>query len=743
MTDTIDRPAEPAAPNVELAPEVVSFLEDARRQWAGVAPAHPQSGAAIDPDLNPLEQRGSAGQRYVRVRRSKSEGFEQVAKGWLQATNRATAPTSDVGRFGHRLRTFLLGAPLATRDLVHERLTKIKALAVLSSDALSSVAYGPEQILAVFVGAGLGAATGRYDLFIMGAIAIVLVSVVLSYRQTIKAYPHGGGSYIVAKDNLGIYPGLIAAAALMTDYILTVAVSISSGIGALVSAFPGLGTYVVPLCLLCVLLIVLGNLRGIRESGSIFAAPTYLFIAAMFLTIGFSAWKLLSGQCTNGSCAALPHVAPNYSLEAVTGTASIFLILQAFASGSSALTGIEAVSDGVPAFKKPEWRNARTTLMWMGGILLAMFVGIVVVTHFLGVHVDDSGKTGYQDLLSKLATIAFGYGGAGYYFVIGTTLLILVLAANTAFSDFPRLLWFLSRDDYAPHQFRRLGERLAFSNGIIVLAILAAVLIYVFNGDTTRLIPLYAIGVFLAFTLSQSGMVWRWWKRREPGWRTSIIFNGVGATLTAVVFVVFAAVKFREGAWVVIIIIPTFIAIFLGVHRHYQSVSEHITAEIPISPDRIQPVCLVPIPDMNLVAMQSLAMARTISDNVVAVHVCDSEEHIARLRKMWELWGNHVPLEIVESPYRSFIRPLLRYIDAVDRQKPDDTLLIVLPELVATKWWHQLLHNQTALRLKAQLLFRPGTVVVNVPYHLQQAPHVRRLHRRGRGIGGNDDAEAI
>ncbi|MHB8719169.1 MAG: APC family permease [Candidatus Dormibacteria bacterium] len=740
MTDTL----EPAADDVELAPELISFLEEASRDWAEVPSARLQSGAGIDPDLSPLEQRGSGAQRYVRVRRARTEGFEKVAKGWLQATSRATAPTNDLGRFTQRLRNILLGAPLATRDLIHERLTKVKALAVLSSDALSSVAYGPEQILVVFVLAGAGAAAFKYDLYIMGVIALVLTSVILSYRQTIKAYPHGGGSYIVAKDNLGTLAGLVAAAALMTDYVLTVAVSISSGVAAIVSAFPGIAPYVVPLCLLSVLVIVLGNLRGIRESGSIFAAPTYLFIIAMFLLIGVSAYKLLSGQCAHGGCVALPHVAPNYQLPAATGSVSFFLILQAFASGSSALTGIEAVSDGVPAFKKPEWRNARATLTLLGGLLGTMFVGIVVVTHFLGVHVDNPNSSHYEVLLSKLATIAFGFGGAGYYFVIGTTMLILVLAANTAFSDFPRLFFFLARDDFAPHQFRRLGERLAFSNGIIVLAILASILIVVFGGDTSRLIPLYAIGVFLAFTLSQTGMVWRWWRRREPGWRTSIVFNAVGASLTAVVFIVFAAVKFTEGAWLVIIIIPSFVALFLAVNRHYRSVNEHVTAEIPVSPARVRPACLVPIPDLNLVALQSLAMARAISDNVVAVHVCDSEEHIARLRKMWQIWGNHVPLEIVESPYRSFIRPLLRYIDAIDRQRSDDTLVIVLPELVATKKWHQLLHNQTALRLKALLLFRPGTVVVSVPYHLQNAPHVRRIRRRSQGPSADrDDKEAI
>lgn len=743
MTDTLPGPSGPV--EVLLADDEVASLQEAGRAWSNVPPARAGTNAhAIDPDLSPLEQRGRPGGRYVSMRRTKTAGFEQVAPGWLQATTRATAATDTFGRFRQRIRTVVLGVPLATRDLAHERLTKVKALAVLSSDALSSVAYGPEQILVVFVLASAGAAAFRYDLLIMAAIAVVLASVVLSYRQTIKAYPHGGGSYIVAKDNLGTLPGLVAASALMTDYVLTVAVSISSGVAFILTPFAGHANWAVPLCLAFVLVIVLGNLRGIRESGSIFAAPTYLFILTIFVLVGATGYRLLSGQCAGQVCSTLPHVAPNYSLAAAAaGNVSIFLILQAFASGSSALTGIEAVSDGVPAFQKPEWRNARTTLMCMGAILGLMFVGIVVVTHFLGVAVDDPNKPAPQVLLLKLATIGFGFGSVGYWCVTATTMLILVLAANTAFSDFPRLFFFLARDNFAPHQFRRLGERLAFSNGIIVLAVLASVLIVVFGGDTSRLIPLYAIGVFLAFTLSQSGMVVRWWRRREPGWRRSITVNAVGAALTAVVFIVFAAVKFLEGAWVVCIIIPSFVFLFLAIHRHYQSVDDHVTAEIPTSPDALIPLCVVPITDVNTIALQSLAMARAISDNVVAVHICDDADHIARLRARWAVWGNHVHLEIVESPYRSFIRPLLRYIDEIDRQRSDDTLIIVLPELVATRWWHQLLHNQTALRLKAQLLFRPGTVVINVPYHLQHAPHVRRIRRRGQNRNHNDDDEAI
>jgi len=721
-----------------LTKEQVEQLRRAGAAWSNGLPKRgSDDGGSIAPDLDTLEERGRPQGRYVRVRRSKQEGFERVAPGWIQATRRTTAPQTPFAQWRRSVREALVGHPLATRQLIHERLTKVKALAVLSSDALSSVAYATEQILFVFAVAGVGtlAVMQHVDLWVTGAIAFLLFAVVLSYRQTIKAYPKGGGSYIVAKDNLGPLAGLTAAAALMTDYVLTVAVSVSSGVSSIGSAFSALVPYTVPIAVLAIVLITLGNLRGIRESGSIFAAPTYLFIGAIFAMLAVSFFKLATGQCAGGVCAQA--AGPNFP-PAVTSPLpylSLFLILQAFASGSSALTGVEAISDGVLVFKDPQWKNARTTLTIMGVILGTMFIGVTLVTHIVGIQIDDPTSPHYQILLGKIARFAFGPNSIGYFAVLITTFAILILAANTAFSDFPRLFFFLSRDSYAPHQFKRLGERLAFNNGIWVLAGLAIVLVIVFKADVSRLIPLYAIGVFLAFTLSQAGMVVRWIRRREPGWKASLPFNFIGMCMTALVFVVFAAVKFREGAWVVLFIIPTFVALFMAIHRHYAEVDSQLATEIPISPAKVHPICIVPISDLNPVALQSLSFARTISDKVIAVHVCDDEKHIARLRAMWEAWGNHVPLEIIESPYRSFLRPLIAYIDAIDKQRDDDTLVIVLPELVATKWWHQLLHNQSALRLKALLLFRPGTVVVNVPYHLQKHKHLRRRHG-----GGDPDA---
>lgn len=728
----------PAEPTVSLTPAEIENLRLAGRAWADGRALPHTAGPAIEPDLEVLEERGRPGGRYVRVFRPRKEGFERVAPGWLQATRRTTEPTTSYAHFTRWLRTALFGPPLATTQLINERLTKLKALAVLSSDALSSVAYATEQILFVFAAAGVGGLvlTTHVDLWIMAAIALLLTTVVASYRQTIRAYPKGGGSYIVAKDNLGPLAGLTAASALMTDYVLTVAVSVSSGVASIASAFPTLTNYVVPLCVAAIVLLTLGNLRGIRESGTIFAAPTYLFIGSIFAMLIVSFIKLATGQCSGVVCA---HEAGPTFPPAVTHAVpylSVFLILQAFASGSSALTGVEAISDGVLVFRNPQWKNARTTLTIMGAILGTMFVGITVVTHLAGIRIDDPTSPHYQILLGKIAKFAFGANSIGYFAVTISTFAILILAANTAFSDFPRLFFFLSRDDYAPHQFKRLGERLAFNNGIWVLSGLAILLVVIFKGDVSRLIPLYAIGVFLAFTLSQGGMVMRWIRRREPGWKTRLPFNFIGMCMTALVFVIFASVKFLEGAYVVVIIIPSFVLLFFAIHRHYSDVAAQMATEIPTSPSEVRPVCIVPIADLNNVALQSLAFARTVSDRVVAVHVCDDEQHIAKLRTMWEVWGNHVPLEIIESPYRSYVRPLLAYIDAIDRQRGDDTLVVILPELVSTKWWHQLLHNQSALRLKALLLFRPGTVVIDVPYHL-------RRHPRARRHADSDDPEAI
>ncbi len=703
---------------VSLSEEEVRLVREAGRRWEATPPAAGGGGdKLVDPDLDLQQARGALpGDRYVRGNRARRKEFDKVSEGYLQAKDGAAEPRTRFGRF----RRTLLGRPIASRQQIHERLTKVKALAVLSSDALSSVAYATEQILLVLAVAGTAAYT--YSIPIMLAILFLLGAVGLSYRQTIKAYPKGGGSYIVASDNLGHLPGVIAGSALMTDYVLTVAVSVASGVNSIVSAAASLQGYRVPLCVAFVVILVLGNLRGIRESGSIFAAPTYLFIAGIMLMLGVIAVKWGTGH--------LEAAAPK--LEHTTEQVSIFLLLKAFSSGCTALTGVEAISDGVPAFKPPEWRNARTTLTVMVTLLAIMFAGITLTAKAIRAHAYDSSDPHYQTVISQIAHSAFGSSFL-YFFIIFATTAILVLAANTSFSDFPRLFFFMARDDYAPHLFKRLGDRLAFSNGIIVLGGIASLLLIVFGGRTNSLIPLYTIGVFLAFTMSQAGMVSRWLRLREPGWHHGLVMNAVGMTLTATVFVVTAYEKFLSGAWIVLVLIPMLVFIFHAIHRHYAQVTTDLATETPTSPGELRPVVIVPISDLNGPALQSLALARTLSDQVIAVHVSDDVDEIARLRAKWKEWGNHIPLEVIESPYRSLVRPILAYIDAVDRQRRDDTVVVVLPEMVATRWWHQVLHNQTALRLKAALLFRPGTVVVNVPYHLRSAQHQRRRLRARHG----------
>jgi amino acid transporter len=721
----------PPVPPVVLPDEEVAALRAAGESWAELPRTSPESSVwPISPDLVSVEHRGALPDaRYVRVVRARHDGFDRLAPGLLQATTSKPVRGGPVARVRGRVRNALIGAPLSSSQFVHERLTKVKALAVLSSDALSSVAYATEQILIVLALAG-AAALGA-SIPIMGAIVALLVFVVLSYRQTIKAYPKGGGSYIVAKDNLGPLPGLIAAAALMTDYVLTVAVSVASGIDQIQSAIPSVASQRVTIAVVLIALIMIGNLRGIRESGSIFAAPTYLFIGAMFAMI-----ISLVVRGATGTMLPATETAAIHGTETIT----IFLILRAFASGCTALTGIEAISDGVPAFKPPEWRNARITLTVMGVLLATMFVGITVASQQLGLRPFDpshpmcatvaAGNTcSYQSVIAQLAVHAFGSSSVMFVVVAVATTLILILAANTSFSDFPRLLFFLARDDYAPHQFGRLGDRLAYSNGILALGMIAILLEVIFGARVDALIPLYAVGVFLAFTMSQAGMVVRWLRRREPGWRRGLPLNFIGMCLTAVVFVVFGAFKLREGAWVVLLIIPSLVMVFRSIHRHYGDVAVQVEADTSTRPIAVHATFIVPITDLNGIAFESLAMARSFSPTVIAVHVCDRPEHIAQLRAKWDAWGNHVPLTIIDTPYRSYIRPLLAYLDAIDRQRPDDTLVVVVPELVLDRWWHNLLHNQTALRLKAALLFRRRTVVMNVPYHIDPGAGRRREDR--------------
>ena len=659
----------------------------------------------------------------IRTVRPSRKALERVSPGLLKATDAMLAPPKGSGRFFYYLKRALIGAPIASSQADHERLTKIKALAVLSSDAISSVAYATEACMAVLILAGLAALNLVLPISI--AIVALLAIVAVSYSQTIPAYPSGGGSYIVAKDNLGAMAGLIAAASLLIDYVLTVSVSVASGVQNLASIplFSGLNQdhNEVILDVALVVIITVVNLRGVRESGSIFAIPTYFFIVTALAMIFFGLFKayLFDHQ----PFLAVFHVPGNQRVVPVEGV-SLFLILRAFASGCSAMTGVEAISNGVPAFKKPEAKNARMTLAWMAGILGTLFIGMMLLTLTYGIAPDPSGN---QTVIAQIAQRVF-QGPLSFMFPViqVAILLILTLAANTSYADFPRLASLLARDNYLPHQFAFRGDRLAFTIGIVFLAVLASALLLIFNGDTNHLIDLYAVGVFMSFTLSQSGMVRHWWRLRaeQRSWLRSAIINGTGALTTALVAIVIAVTKFQSGAWIVVVLIPLLVLMFMGIHAHYKNVEQERTTNIPSKPADIKHLFIVPIAGMDRVSIQSLSYARSISDNVIAVHVAVDEADEKNVREDWKRWRPNIgadektELIVIESPYRSLGHPLLAYIDTIHELYPDYTLTVLLPEFIVFHWWEHFLHNQTALQLKAALLFRPGIVVTSVPQHL-------------------------
>jgi amino acid transporter len=604
----------------------------------------------------------------------------------------------------NRLKRLLVGTPLPTAQARHERLGKATALAVFASDALSSVAYATEEILLVLVLAG--AAALSYSLPIGFAIAVLIAIVVSSYRQTILAYPQGGGAYIVSKDNLGTLPGLIAAAALLIDYVLTVAVSVAAGIAAVTSAFPALFPYRVWLCVFGVAGIAIANLRGIRESGKIFAAPTYLFVASLFGLVVYGSLGAIFNFI--GEAPYPPHPP---GLEGI----GLFLILRAFAAGCAALTGVEAVSDGVPAFRPPESRNARVVLTWLGVILITLFLGITFLSNDYGIRPRED-----ETVVSQLARHVFGTGLA-YYEIQFVTMLILLLAANTSFADFPRLAFFLARDRYIPRQFGTQGDRLVFSNGIVILGGLAVLLLVIFRGDTHALIPLYAVGVFISFTLSQSSMVRRWSRLRDEGWWWRATLNGVGATVTGLVMLTIAVTKFAHGAWIVLLLIPTLVALFLAIHRHYDDVAAQLSLEDFAPPPPMTNTVLVLVGDLHKGIVRAVQYAQTLSPSAKGVYVETDPERTRRLEDRWGKWGLGAPLIVLNSPYRSILGPLNDYIEHLQRQGGDNHVVtIVLPEFIPARWWQQILHNQTALLIKGQMLFRKNVVVTDVPHHLRR-----------------------
>lgn len=603
----------------------------------------------------------------------------------------------------NRLKRLLVGQPLPTAQARHERLGKASGLAIFASDPLSSNAYATEEILHVLILAG--AAAMVYSLPIAAAIAALILLVISSYRQTIRAYPQGGGAYLVSKDNLGVFPSLVAGAALLTDYVLTVAVSVAAGIAALTSALPAFSPYRVPLCLLVVIGITLANLRGVRESGRLFAIPTYLFVLSVLGMVAYGLVGIVFGWWPGG-----PSVPAPPGLEGV----GLFLVLRAFAAGCTALTGIEAVSDGVPAFRPPEAQNARVVMAWLGVMTVSMFLGITYLASDLGVV-----PSGDETVVSQIARRVFG-GGFFYYEIQIVTMLILLLAANTAFADFPRLSFFMARDGFMPRQFRSEGDRLVFSNGILILTGLAVVLLIAFDGDTHSLLPLYAVGVFISFTLSQAGMVRRWLRLRENGWWWRVWFSAVGAAATALVMLTLAVTKFTDGAWIVVALIPTLVLLFLAIRRHYDHVAMQLSLEDFEPPPAISHTVLVLVGDLHRGVVRALRYAQGLSPSVRAVYVEMDHARTGRLEERWGKWGMSVPLVVLDSPYRSLLGPLLGYIDHLQQQGgPNHFVTIVLPEFIPARWWQHVLHNQTALLIKGALLFRRNIIVADVPYHLR------------------------
>jgi amino acid transporter len=619
----------------------------------------------------------------------------------------------------------LIGKPLATQEIPHQSISKIIGLAVFASDALSSTAYATEEILVILSFAG--AAYFNLAFPIALAIAGLLVVVTISYEQTIHAYPGGGGSYIVARDNLGELPAQTAGAALLTDYILTVAVSISSGVAQLASAFPVLFDYRVEIAVGMILMMMMVNLRGVKESGRAFAIPTYFFLSMAFMTVGRGLFLYATGT--------LPAVTGVEMLRHdVIEPLTLFLILRAFSSGCTALTGIEAISNGITAFKEPKSRNAGITLISMSTILITLFLGITFLANHAHALPSET-----ETVISQLARTVHGGESLLYYLMVSSTTVILIMAANTSFADFPRLSALVAGDGFLPRQLSARGSRLVFSRGIVSLALLASSLVIIFQASTSALIPLYAIGVFLSFTLSQSGMGMLWEKigRLSPGetlktrdttvhhdrrWRLKQVISVFGAFITGIVTLVFAITKFSEGAWVVVILIPILILVFFRIHRHYLHVAEQLSLEGPLRNIHIQRHrVIIPIGGVHRGVIQALDYARSLSPDVTAVHVAISPEEAASIRQKWDAWGNGVRLEVIESPFRDTIGPLIEYIERVEKlQGPNDMLTIVMPHFVAARWWENFLHNQTALAIRLAFLFRKSTVVADVPYRLTE-----------------------
>ncbi|HQZ35713.1 MAG TPA: APC family permease [Ilumatobacteraceae bacterium] len=611
------------------------------------------------------------------------------------------------------LKRLVIGTPIASADEGHQRLSKKIALPVFSSDAISSTAYATDAILVVLLGAGAGAAAFTKLVPIAIVVAVLLVIVITSYRQTIFAYPSGGGSYIVSKENLGVIPALIAGSSLLVDYILTVAVSVAGGVLAIRSAFGFDNRWTVPICLGCIVMITLANLRGLKESGALFAPPTYIYVVSLIALIIVGLVRVF----------ILKNISPidptKVSKEAEefsksVKSISIIMLLRAFSSGAVALSGVEAVSNGVPAFKKPESKNAAATIMWMGAILGTSFVGISVLAAHLKPFRGDSDPTGIALMAEQV------YGGKGTLFWIMqiSTFAVLVLAANTAYADFPRLSSIIAKDGFLPRQFANRGDRLVFSNGVIFLAAVASVLIIIFDGQINALIPLYAFGVFTGFTLSQTGMIMHHIRLKEPRWRLSLAINAIGAATTGIIAVIVVVSKFTEGAWIPAALIPIMVFFFHSIGQHYKRVKKSLAVPPGYKSPRRTHYVVVLVGKVNRGVLDAVQYARSLNpERIIALSIVQDPEEERALHAQWDEYNVPIELHTISSPYRELTRPVMAYLDELDQERDDDIITVVIPESV-TKVSSQWLHNQSAFALKARLLYRPDTVVVSVPVHV-------------------------
>jgi len=692
-------------------------LHDADRATPGAASQPSPERNPLTPELELQEVQGSKpGSRYVRVTRRSQRRFQRIEEGEYRATDVALKPRSRAEGAWRGFKRVVVGTPLATSQLLEERLSKFKALAIFASDNLSSSAYATEEMLLVLVLAGTAAFS--YSVPIALAIAGLTAIVALSYSQVIRGYPNGGGAYVVAKENLGLGAGLVAGASLIADYVLLVAVSVAAGVAALTSAVPELRDFRIEIAVGFVALLTLANLRGIRESASFFALPTYFFVFCFGGLLVTGLVRLALGHDLVAST-------PSHAIEPGTQAVTLFLILRAFSSGSAALTGIEAVSNGVPSMKQPESRNAVIVLVWMVIILTCFFVGTTVLAYQIDVVPSES-----TTVIAQIGEAVFGKNVLFYTLQLAT-MMILILAANTSFAGLPSLASVMATDRVLPRQFSFRGDRLAFSHGIIVLGLAAIGLLIVFRADTHALIPLYAVGVFVGFTLSQVGLVRHWQGMDSREAKVSLVINAAGAVVTGAVLTIVAATKFIDGAWITLAGIIVLVVAFQRIHSHYIRVEEQLDVEgpepapAPVPPpaevkagESGRPV-IVPVDQINRAVLRTLDYARTMSNNIAAVHVTDQVEEGERLRERWQQTVPDVPLLIIESPYRSFLAPMLAYIDAVDQRDPGAYITVVLPEFVPAHFWEGILHNQSAVPLKRALLHRPNTVIIDVPYHLK------------------------